>query len=101
MKAVDIAFRWCAPEPIDLLFFQDTLAVRAGKRVERLGTYQLPFLPRSQDCSKPSPSSMAVIISFLSHLPKTAVNINIDNNITMGASIRQSFEDPTNQQHHT
>lgn len=63
MKAVDIAFRWCAPEPIDRLFFQDTLAVRAGKRVERLGTYKLPVLPRSQDCSKPSPSSMAVIIS--------------------------------------
>ena len=32
--AVDIAFRWCTPKPRDRLLFQDTLAVRAGQKVE-------------------------------------------------------------------
>lgn len=63
MRTVDIAFRWCTLESRDRLTFQVTLAVRAGKRVERLGTYQLTFLPRCQDSSRPSPSSMADVVS--------------------------------------
>jgi hypothetical protein len=63
MRAVDIGFRWCSPERRDHLLFQDTVAVRVGKRIENPGTYNWPFLPRSQNSSKPSPSSMAVVVS--------------------------------------
>jgi hypothetical protein len=36
MKAIDIAFRWCTPETRDRLMFQNTLEVRAGKRVGKI-----------------------------------------------------------------